>query len=472
MKGRMQSMRSQIGGTTIFGMHLVREREFYRQVRQIMVPVALQQAINIGVNMMDTMMLGSFGEAQLSASSLANSFYNMFTILCMGIIGGCSVLAAQYWGAQNKEKARETFNLAIRLAVFLSLIFAAVTALFPEPIMRLYSNEQDVIDYGVKYLRITTYVYLFHGTAQVTAFLMRSVEQPQLGLRVSIISFFVNIFANWVFIFGMLGAPRMEIAGAALGTLIARMVECAVTFTYVLCIDKSLGLRVRDLLRNPTRELYYNYFRLGFAALISDGFLGLGTNVMNMILGRMGSAVVAANAICQVVDRLFTVVVQGVSNAASIITGNTVGMGDKEKAIKQGQTFYLMSVAFGFVSAVLVLVLGTLTISAYNLDPTTIVIAREMMMAYTVIAFFQSIQSVMTKGVLRGGGDTRFLMVADVLFLWIVSLPLGYVVGLVLGAPGWLSVLCLRIDWVIKSIWCVRRLNSGKWIRETRKLEH
>lgn len=456
--------------SSIMGMHLVREKEFYGQVRRIMVPVALQQAINIGVNMMDTIMLGSFGEAQLSASSLANSFYNLFVILCMGIIGGCSVLAAQYWGANNKEKVRETFNLAIRLSVFLSLIFAVVTALFPEQIMRLYSNEQDVIDYGVRYLRITTYTYLFHGTSQVTAFLMRSVQQPKLGLTVSIISFFVNVFANWVFIFGMLGAPRMEIGGAALGTLIARCVEFTVTFTYVLGIDKAMGLRPKHLLRGPTRELYYNYFRLGFAALISDGFLGLGTSVMNMILGRMGSAVVAANAICQVVDRLFTVVVSGVSNAASILTGNTVGKGDKEAAIRQGQTFYLLSVAFGLVSAVLVLFLGTLTINAYNLDAATIVIAKEMMMAYTVIAFFQSIQSVMTKGVLRGGGDTRFLMVADVLFLWIVSLPLGYVVGLMLGAPGWLSVLCLRIDWVIKSIWCVRRLNSGKWIRETKRL--
>ena len=457
---------------SLFGMQFVRDKEFYQQVLHIMIPVALQQAVNIGVNMMDTIMLGSFGEAQLSASSLANSFYNLFTILCMGIIGGCSVLAAQYWGAKNKEKVRETFNLALRLSIFLSLIFATVTALFPTQIMRMYSNEQAVIDYGVKYLRITTFIYLFHGTSQVTAFLMRSIQQPKLGLVVSIISFSVNILANWIFIFGKFGAPRMEISGAALGTLIARIVEFTVTFVYVLGIDKSMGLRFRHLLRGPTKELYYNYFRLGIAALFSDGLLGLGTNVMNMILGRMGSAVVAANAICQVVDRLFTVVVSGVSNAASIVTGNTVGQGDKEKAIAQGQTFYLLSVGFGIVSAILVFTLGSVTIHAYKLDATTIIIAKEMMLAYTLIAFFQSIQSVMTKGVLRGGGDTKFLLVADVLFLWIVSLPLGYVAGLVLDAPGWLAILCLRIDWAIKSIWCVRRLNSGKWIRETKKLGH
>lgn len=433
--------------TKIFGMTLIRDREFYRHMGTIMVPVALQQAINMGVNMMDTVMLGSFGEAQLSASSLANSFYNLFTILCLGIIGGCSVLAAQYWGAGNKEKTRETFNLALRLSILVSLVFAAVTALIPSQIMSMYTNEVDVIAYGVQYLRITTLIYLFHGTSQVVAFLMRSIHQAKLG------------------------APRMEIAGAALGTLIARMVEFAVTFVYVLKIDKSMALRPKHLLHNPSKELYYNYFRLGIAALVSDGLLGLGTNTINMILGRMGSAVVAANAVCQVVDRLFTVVVSGVSNAASIITGNTVGKGNKEEAMEQGQTFYLLSVAFGLVSAVLVLVFGRLTIHAYRLDPATVAIAEKMMIAYCVIAFFQSIQSVMTKGVLRGGGDTRFLLVADILFLWVVSLPLGFVVGLVLHWPAWAAILCLRIDWAIKSIWCVGRLQSGKWIRRTKTLE-
>ena len=454
----------------IFGMHIVRERLFYTQVIQIMIPVALQQAINMGVNMMDTVMLGSFGEAQLSASSLANSFYNLFVILCMGINGGCSVLAAQYWGAGDKKMVRETFNLAIRLATVLSLLFAAVTALFPEEIMRIYSTEADVIAYGVKYLRITAIVYFFHGTSQVTVLMMRCVQEAKLGLRVSIISFFVNVFFNWVFIFGKLGAPRMEIAGAALGTLIARVVEFAVTFIFVMVKDKKLELRPRHLLRGPTKELYYNYFRLGAAALVSDCMLGLGANAINMVLGRMGAAVVAANAICQVVDRLFTTVISGVSNASAVVTGNTVGRGEREKAIQQGQTFYLLSLAFGTVSGILVLIFGKFTLSFYNLDPATVVLAEQMIVAYCFIAFFQSVQSVMTKGVLRGGGDTRFLMVADVLFMWIVSIPLGILTGLVLCWPAWITVLSLRIDWAIKSVWCVRRLNSGKWIRETKKL--
>ena len=208
---------------------IVDNREFYERVLQIMIPVALQSAINMGVNMLDTMMLGSFGEIQLSASSLANQFYNIFYIANLGIIGGSSVLASQYWGAGEKENARTTFNMAIRLSVLFSLIFALITWFFPGGIMRLYSTEPEVIEQGIRYLRITTFVYLIHGTSLVAAQLMRSVGVVRLGLVVSIVSFVVNIGANYTFIFGKFGAPRMEIAGAALGTLIARSSEFAVS---------------------------------------------------------------------------------------------------------------------------------------------------------------------------------------------------------------------------------------------------
>lgn len=445
---------------------LVKDKNFYKKVLSIVIPVAAQQAIDMGVNMMDTIMLGSFGEVQLSASSLANSFYAFYSIMCMGIIGGCSVLVAQYWGAKNLEKARETFSLALRLAVLLGAVFSILTWLFPAGIMRLFTHEEAVVAQGVRYLKVTAFIYLIHGTSLVTSFLMRSVRQPKLGLWVSIVSFVVNVFANWVFIFGNLGAPRLEIAGAALGTLIARCAEFVVTFVYVLAVDKKLCLRPKNLIANPTRELVDKYLKMGLPALLSDSLLGFGNTALSMILGRMGANIVAANSICQVVDRLVTVVVGGVANAASIITGNTIGEGKKEEALAEGETFYVMSVVMGIINGILVLVVGPLTLRLYALKPETIAVTEQMMMAYAFITVFQNIQSVMTKGVLRGGGDTRFLLVADILFLWVVSLPLGAFVGLVLHAPGWITIICLRIDFVIKSIWCVSRLLSRKWIRE------
>ena len=449
---------------------LIKEREFYRSVLTIMLPVALQQAINMGVNMLDTMMLGSFGEVQLSASSLANQYYNLFVILCLGIIGGCSVLAAQYWGAGDRDNVRQTFNMGLRLALGISIIFSIITCLFPRQIMSLYTTEADVIEQGVRYLKITTFIFVFHGTSYVAALMMRSVGQAHLGLIVSLISFVVNIGGNYIFIFGKFGAPRMEIAGAALGTLIARLAEFITTFVFILILDKDLGLRLKHLIKSPSGSFYKSYFKLGAPVLVSDALLGLGGNIVSIVLGHMGAAVVAANAICMVVERLCTVIISGVGNASGVIVGNTIGRGDIELAQKQGETFYILSMVFGAVSAMLVFVFGPLTIAAYNLEQETIVITKQLMNAYVFIIFFQAIQSVMTKGVLRGGGDTKFLMIADILFMWIVSIPLGGIGGLILHWPAWLTMIALRADYVIKSVWCVSRLVGRKWIHEAEGL--
>ncbi len=443
---------------------MIRDKSFFQAVISIMIPVALQQAINVGVNMMDTLMLGSFGEIQLSASSLANEYYHFYNILCLGIIGGSSVLTAQYWGNRDLVRARRSISFAVQFGFVIAVVFAVLTFLFPRQIMRIYSSEEAVIEQGVRYLKITAFIFVIHGTSFIAAQLMRSVRQPKLGLQVSIVSFFVNVIANYMFIFGKFGAPRMEIAGAALGTLIARTTEFLITFGYILFVDRKLSLRLKDLLALPKKETVLAYFHLGAPVLVSDSLLGLGTTSISVVLGHMGAAVVASNAICRVIDRIFTTVIQGTSNAASIITGNTIGQGDREKALRQGESFYFLGIFFGVIAALMTLLVGPLSLRLYNLAPETVVIARQMMLAYGFIVFFQSLQGVMTKGVLRGGGDTRFLMLADILFMWLVSLPLGALGGLVFHWPGWLTMIALRIDFMIKSIWCIGRLRSGKWI--------
>ena len=448
-----------------FKVSIVKDKRFYMHVLAIMLPVAAQQAINMGVNMMDTIMLGQLGEVQLSASSLANSFYNIFQIFCMGTIGGCSVVASHFYGAGENRKVMEVFSLALRIISVLALIFALVTWFFPAAIMRIYSPDPEVIEAGVGYLKITAFIYLIHVTGFVTAQLMRSIDQPRIGLYVSILSFVVNIGANWIFIFGHFGAPRMEIRGAALGTLIARATEFIVTFTLVLS-QKKFRFRVRDFFINPSKLIISRYIKVGMPALISDALLGFGNTALSMIIGRLGVAATSANSICQVVDRFFTVIVAGIANASSIIVGQTIGAGKKEEAQAQGETFYLMSVIFGLLSAVVLFFVGPLTLRLYKLEPDTVVVAKQMMNAFAVIVFFQAVQTVMTKGVLRGGGDTKFLMVADILFMWIVSIPLGFLAGIIFHWPAWVVQLCLRADYVIKSVWCIGRLMSGKWIHD------
>ena len=444
---------------------LIHSRSFYRQVFRIMIPILLQQIINMGVNTMDTLMLGSIGAAQLSASSLATSFYTLFVNLCMGVNGGCMILASRYWGSQDKQKVRDTFNLAIVLVTALSIVFAGVTALFPSLIMQIYSNDPQIIAYGVQYLRITAFIYFFHGTSLIASLLMRSVQNAFLGFTVSIVSFVVNTFFNWIFIYGKLGAPRMEIAGAALGTLIARLFEFFCVFLYIFWYDKSIRLRLQDLLHLPSREIIQSYTKVGVAALLTDAMVGFSNNLVSIVLGRMGTAVVAANAICQVTARMCLTISVGLGNAAGVVIGNTIGRGERTLAIAQGKAFFRLSMIIGLGIGASVAGFGLLSVRFFSPAPDVVPIANEMILAYGFLTVFQTVQFIIMKGVLRSGGDTKFLLFLNISLFWL-AVPCGFAAAFLFNAPAWVTLICLRIEYLIKTILGYRRMRSGKWLRE------
>lgn len=446
--------------------YLVTDKVFYRRAISLIIPVALQYCISMGVNMMDTIMVGRLGEVAISATSLANQFYTIFLFLCMGISAAGLVLSAQYWGAGDPKTVHRVFDILVQIIVLFSAVFALLSAIIPEQLMRIYTDDADVILAGARYLRVTALIYLPHGISLVISNVIRTVGNARLGLFTSILSFFVNIFFNYVFIFGKLGFPALGVTGAAVGTLCARVVEFLVCFIYMGKFETQLRYRLSGLLKPPTRALLKEFRRLGLPAIISDTVLALAASAISIILGHMGREVVSAYAIVAVIERLCTVAAAGVSSASGVLVGQTVGSGDFARAQKEGVSFTLMSAAIGLVAMVLVYFIGTWSIGLYDITAQTVTIAREMILASALLIVFQSVQSTLSKGVLRGGGDTRFLMVADVLFQWCASIPLGFLVGLVLHLPPFWVLVALRIDYVIKTVWLIFRLKSGKWIHQ------
>ena len=449
----------------------VRDPSFYKKVLLILIPIVLQSIINQGVNMMDTIMVGRLGEASISASSLANQFYNIFTFLCMGISAAGLVLASQYFGANDLKTVRRVFDLVLQIVIIGGAAFALTTFLFPRQIMRIFTHEEDVVRLGAQYLQVTALIYLPHGVSLVSSNVMRSIGNAKLGLYVSIASFVVNIGANYIFIFGKLGAPALGVMGAAVGTLIARLVEFLFCAVYLLRYEKVLQYKVRGLLKPPTKELFKEFRRLGMPAIISDSLLALAASMISIILGHMGKEIVSAYAIVTVMDRMATVAIQGATSAAGVVIGQTVGKGEFERAQTEGWTFLILSVFIGIFGGILVLFLGEWSISLYDIAPGTVEITISMMQASAFIVFFQAVQSALSKGILRGGGDTKFLMVADILFQWLASVPLGALAGLVLHLPPFVVLIALRIDFIIKSVWLVFRLKSGKWIHKAKQME-
>ncbi len=386
-------------------------------------------------------------------------------IFCMGIGMGASVMVARYYGMKDGGSLKKTVAIMLRLCLIMAALFCVATIFLPEPIMRIYTDEWPIIREGMEYLKYSIVSYFFLGLSLTCTIVLRNVGQVKMPLYTSIAALFVNVGANWIFIFGKLGAPAMGVAGAALGTLIARVFEFAVICGYLFFKDREIGFRMADLFR-PVGKLWKEYIRISIPVLISDGILALGNNSVAMVIGRLGESFVAANAVTTVAQQLSSVMIQGFSQAGAIITGYTLGEGDRDKAFEQGYAFLGIGFLFGVVAAGIITAISAPLISAYNLSTQTQAIARELMWSISIIIVFQATNSIMTKGVLRGGGDTKMLMLADNIFMWVAALPLGILAGLVFHLPAFWIYFALKCDQILKALWCVIRLKSGKWIKK------
>lgn len=442
----------------------VKDPQFYRKILIIGGPIALQQVITVGINMVDTVMLGQLNETSLSAAAAATQVHSLFQFMSMGMGMGASVLIARYWGAGEMPSLRKALTLMYRCCLLISLLFTAVVWCAPAQVLALLTPYPEVIAQGVEYLLWALPCFLLFGLSMTTTIVLRNLKQMHIPLIVSIGAFFINIFFNWMFIFGKLGAPAMGVAGAAVGTLISRCFEFFTICGYFFLFEQRAHFRVRDIFA-PCGDLTAEFLRISLPVMVSDTLLGLGNSASMAVVGHIGDVFMSAYTITHVTQQITTVFTSGLGQSAVIITGNTLGEGRPDQAQRQGVTFTVLGFLLGGLCGAAIVLISPLVVGSYNILPETYDTAMELMRAVGVITIFMAPASILTKGVLRGGGDTRFLMAADVVFLWVVSVPLGWLAGLVWHLPPFWIFFFLRLDHVIKAVWCIFRLRSGRWIK-------
>lgn len=444
-------------------MKFVEEKSFYTTIAAIALPIALQNLIGFGVNMTDTLMIGSLGEAQLSAVALANQPFFILLILTFGISSGVSVLTAQYWGKGEMTPIRRSFAIALNVGMLLSVVFFVGAFFFPREIMSIYSKEPQIIELGAQYLKIMSFAYLFYGITNTYLCSLRSVEVVKISLLVYGVSFGVNLIINYTLIFGNFGFPAMGVRGAAIGTLVARITEFLIALIFMMFFEKKVQLRFNDLFKID-KVLFGDYLRHGVPVLFNELLWSVGMSVQSVIIGRIGSEFVAANSIVGVLQQLTTIVIFGMANAGAVVIGKAVGTGKNDYVRRCANTLLALSVGVGLIGSVIMFSLRGVAIGFYNFPETTNLIANQLVIVAAVNVFFISVCAINLVGTLRGAGDTRFVFIADTILIWVLSAPLGMLAGWVLKWPAWAVFICLRVDEPLKALLILLRLKGQKWI--------
>ena len=449
-------------------MIITRDKRFYRLLFSIALPIAVQNLITFMVSMVDTLMVGALGEIQLSAVSIANNLFFVLTILMFGLAGGSNIMISQYWGKGNVKTIHKILAIMYRVCLLITGIFIFIALFLPKYFMGIFTTDKAVIDFGASYLRIVCIGYLFYSITNCTIMMLRSVKTVSISIIVYTASLVVNSILNWIFIFGNLGAPELGIRGAAIATVCARITEFSIVLVFMFIYERKIGLKIEHLLKLD-KEILKDYVGLCTPVLCNELLWAIGASMISVIVGRMGTEVVAANSINGVAHQFVTVFIFGMSNATAVIIGNTIGEGKKEKAKEYAYSIGVFSVVMGCISGLMILLIKPFVVNFYNVSYSTKLIAMEIMTVTSGIIVFQSLASNFMMGVLRGGGDAKFVLINDLIFMWLVAIPGGFFVAFVLELPVALVFLVIKCDEILKSLTSVYRVISGKWVNDVTK---
>lgn len=440
-----------------------KDRSLYKTLFALAVPISLQNLITFAVNFADNLMIGSLGDDAISGVYVANQLQTVVQMFVAGIEGAILILAAQYWGKRDSSSIRKVVSVGMKFALGVGLLATLSAVLFPEWIIRAFTQEPGVIREGAAYVQIVGFTYLFFSVSQVMIAAMRSVETAKIGLYISCMALVVNVGLNYVLIFGHLGFPAMGVRGAAIATLISRILEMCVSTGYVFFVDKKLRFTLMDLLHTD-RQLLWDFIRYGLPIIGGQVVWAVNSLANTKILGCYSAGVIAATSITGMLHNLVYVWMNGMSSAVGIITGKTVGAGLYDKMKEYAKTVQVIFLIVGLVSGAAVFLARDGFISLYNASPEAQEYSRQFINVISVTIIGTCYQAACLFGLVKSGGDISFVFKNDTIFVFLVVLP-SSLLAMWLGAPPWVVFACLKCDQIFKCFVALVKINRYNWMK-------
>ncbi len=440
------------------------DKRFWKKVLYIGFPVAIQNLINTTVNMVDTFMIGSLGDEYVSAVGLATKVFFVMNLLIFGIVSGSSVLLSQYYGKRDDYNLNKTFGFMMILSLLGSLLFFLAAMIIPSNLMMIFTKSDKLIEIGTPYLRIVSISYLFTAFSMAASGLLRSINKTKAPMIFTIISVFINIFFNYIFIFGKLGAPEMLANGAAIGTIIARIFEFSAILLYLIFAKRDVKLSFKEMSHIDSFTIKKN-LKFALPVIINELGWGLGTTMYSVIYGHMSDNVVAAMTIATALEDLVYALLFGVSTACAVIVGNQLGANDLEGAQKTAKRLLIAGIGLSAILAVILILLINPYILLYKANEEVVSDIKKVCIAYAIFMPIRTFNLIMIVGILRSGGDTLFCMIMELGSLWGVGITLGSIGAFVFHLDVLYVYLLFETEQIVKVIIGLFRYRQKKWVR-------
>ncbi len=445
---------------------LFSDKAFLKRLWNLTLPLAFQALMLALVAACDAVMLGRVEQNSMAAVSLATQIQFIQNMMLCAVTGSISILGAQYWGKGDKDTIHKIFGMSIRIAVIISAIFCVACVVFPVYLMHIFAGDSQLISIGASYLRIAGWSYLLTGLSQCFLGMMRVTDHADKCAFISSGAVIINIILNGVFIFGLapLHIPAMGARGAALATLIARIIELiwAIITTYQ---KDYIHPTFKDLLVHDPL-LAKDYVKCGLPLAGAAMFWGVGFTSYTAIMGHLGPDAAAANSVAAVVRDLMCCLCDGISAAGGIIVGNELGAGDLKKGKLYGGRVARLSVIIGFFSTAVILAVTPIVVRFMILTDE----AREYLIGMMVIMSFymigRAINTVVINGIFGAGGDTLFDVYSLAVCMWCLAVPLAFCGAFVFHWPVLAVYACTCVDEVGKLPWVFAHYKKYKWVKD------
>lgn len=441
---------------------------FYPTLLRLALPISLQNLISFTVNFADNIMVGRLGDLAISGVFIGNQIHILLQIIVGGIGTALVILSTQYWGKKDTESIKAISVICFWAAVCIGSVFTLFSSFFTSQLAGFISTKGDVIEGAIPYLRITGVSFIFFAGSQTLIASQRSVENVRCGMNVALLTLFINISLNYALIFGKFGFPAMGVTGAAVATLISRIIECIVVAVYVFRFDKRVKLAPKDFFRLE-KALVRDLLRYGSPVVAGEVVWAANTFAYTMIAGRFPADTIASFNITGMMNTLVFIWILGLASAVGIMTGKKVGAGETVEMIRPyAYRIQRVFICVGIVTGFFVFLTKDLLISFYNISPEAVVGSRQLMIVLSFTIVGTAYQMASLFGLVKSGGNISFVFKNDTIFVFLVVIP-SAVIALRLNAPSWIVFLCLKCDQILKCFVAVVVANRFKWMKNLTK---